>query len=353
MIMTVITHEQKLSLKMITWFVCFFIAQISCQQNYLILDQVPTGYTVTESEICNAENECYPLYFEPTNEFQIVQAGQRVPKGLHIAMDYQSNLKKAKLLDRSEAGPSEVDVVEERSESNLLVENEPETVIIPHEPRNVSSLTMEEVNTLDLLFSKMNSTEPRNVTEVLDILSDAVHQIDIGAGLTASEKHVEFLVYLVHHQDSQICSKAALVLGTAVSNNPMAQQNVMQVDDLLERLLKRFAGLPTGICKTRLLFLLTSLTRNPEILPQFLVFDALHFLLTETKDSPTLLLKLIRYMIDILPLLQETDINAHIWCEKLESLQDGSEEFLSEAQQLLGLLQSFPNCQRKQDHDEL
>jgi hypothetical protein len=336
-------------------FILFLLLEVFAQQEYLVLDKLPADLTQSETEICNKE-ECYPLYFKPTNEFQIVKPGQRIPKGLHVSIDYVTKVKKAKLMDESES--HEVLVVppnespnEELKESKQEVNSANDPVIIPHESKNHISLTMEEVKTLDVLFQRMNTSETQDIVQVLEILSDAVHQIDIGAGLTSVESRAEFLLYLIHNTEPDICANAALVLGTAVSNNPIAQKNVLRVEGILEKLLKRFANVENGICKSRILFLITSLSRSDrDILQQLLLHDALNFLLSKIDTEP-LRLKLFKYMNDIFPWLQESDLDVHTWCSQLLHLKSGTSELAEEASELYLNLQSFPNCILR--HEEL
>jgi nucleotide exchange factor SIL1 len=77
---------------------------ILCNE-FMILDPLPTEYYQTETEICN-QNECYPLLFEATNEFEIVKPGQKIRKGLHVSIDFETGKKMAKILDHSNSNDS-------------------------------------------------------------------------------------------------------------------------------------------------------------------------------------------------------------------------------------------------------
>jgi nucleotide exchange factor SIL1 len=326
---------------------------VFAQQDFLVLDELPTEYTQSETEICHAQ-ECYPLYFVPTNEFQIVKPGQRIPKGLHVSIDFVTKVKKAKLMEGNQShNVPEInqEAVALKESEDLMAEklNQKSPTIIPHESTARTSLTLEEVKTLDVLFQKMNTTATEDIDQVLEILSDAVHQIDIGAGLTSVLSRVEFLLYLIHGTEPEICAKSALVLGTAVSNNPIAQQNVARVEGVFEKLLKRFANVDNSLCKTRILFLLTSLTRSDRnILNQLLVHDALNFLLSEVHTDP-MQLKMLKYLNDIFPFLEETDLNVGLWCSRLVELKSASPEIALEATELYLKLQTFPDCELKND----
>ena len=64
----------------------FILFQFSfAQHEFIVLDKVPETYIVSQAEnlICNSKDsfDCFPLYFKPSKEFQIVRPGQRIPKG--------------------------------------------------------------------------------------------------------------------------------------------------------------------------------------------------------------------------------------------------------------------------------
>jgi len=47
------------------------------------------------------EEDCYPVAFQPTSEFQVIRRDQKLPAGLHVRMNLQTGLKEAKLYDRT------------------------------------------------------------------------------------------------------------------------------------------------------------------------------------------------------------------------------------------------------------
>ncbi|CCF57776.1 hypothetical protein KAFR_0D01300 [Kazachstania africana CBS 2517] len=55
----------------------------------------------THDLVCN-DVECYPLVFEPTNEWQIIRPGQQIPGGLDVKLNLETGLKEAKLLETEE-----------------------------------------------------------------------------------------------------------------------------------------------------------------------------------------------------------------------------------------------------------
>ncbi|KAK9452243.1 uncharacterized protein V1518DRAFT_410710 [Limtongia smithiae] len=57
-------------------------------------EQVPCA----DGELQGTEGECYPVLFEPTEEFRPVLLGQEIPPGLHVRLNFETGMREAKLL---------------------------------------------------------------------------------------------------------------------------------------------------------------------------------------------------------------------------------------------------------------
>jgi hypothetical protein len=123
-------------------------------QDFIILDQVDQEF-IKNDQICN-QSGCVPLYFTPSNgilefniEFKMVYPGQRIPKGLHVKMDFKTGVKQAKLMDKKESS-SEIIVTE-----SSIVNEKVEQIAPIHTPQidAMKPLSMEEFESLDMIFS--------------------------------------------------------------------------------------------------------------------------------------------------------------------------------------------------------
>ena len=70
-----------------------------------------TDVYVSGDLLCNDEG-CYPLIFEPSNDWQVIKPEQRLPAGLDIRVNLDSGLKEAKLGDGSTRLTDEMQAVE-------------------------------------------------------------------------------------------------------------------------------------------------------------------------------------------------------------------------------------------------
>ena len=63
--------------------------------------------------ICPSDRECYPLFFEATDEFQVVKPGQVLDPSMHTKMDSQTGVLEAKLRSVAEEDATTLGVLEE------------------------------------------------------------------------------------------------------------------------------------------------------------------------------------------------------------------------------------------------
>lgn len=106
----------------LVWCISLFIANVFAidQHNQIILapttaavDQnietetpINTNVYVSGDLLCNDEG-CYPLLFEPSEDWKVIKPEQRLPAGLDIRVNIDTGLKEAKLGDGNMATPKE------------------------------------------------------------------------------------------------------------------------------------------------------------------------------------------------------------------------------------------------------
>jgi len=199
--------------------------------------------------ICHTSNpaECYPREFLPTDEFRIVHDDQSIPKGLHVRLNLATGVKEAKInvpdLDESEQHYSdltvEVPIPEEKEQrSDLIILEEPEEQ--PSSPSIHDQSSPEHQHPIrpptfqpeeHSLFADSISvlkSSPKDDLETqllaLSDLQDLSHSYHWGVTLARDRaiSHKIFQLLSASSLSSDLRSAAALLLGTAIHNNPDA-----------------------------------------------------------------------------------------------------------------------------------
>ncbi|KAJ3325165.1 hypothetical protein HDV06_004922 [Boothiomyces sp. JEL0866] len=298
-------------MQLLTLLVGFALAESS----YFSLDELQEGDSVKGDQICN-ERMCVPLIFNPTEEFQPIYPGQRIPKGLHIRIDYATGIKEAKLMDESEA--------EENTAVNVtpeVVEEDKDAIIHPPEARNNSALTWEERDTLSNIFDQLNSSTVDIQLQLLDRLAEAAHQVDVGIGLASNLDQILFLLTLLEHSDQSIRSQTAVLLGTVYSNNHEATAKISTIPGFISTILSAFKKEESVDVQYRLMYLISAVTRSSdEVYQGFKRMKLFSTLLQAWKlgaDSTAhqrLQRRILNYLIDIKGHLDQTDFKNTEWC---------------------------------------
>ena len=194
--------------------------------------------------ICHTDNpaECYPKLFVATDEFQIVQEDQDLPKGLHVRLDVQTGKREAKINI-----PDEVIAAVEGlpvDTQMLIVEpseaEEPQPPKIPanapaYEPagkiKEPKISNKEESGAFYRSLSVLK--KGLDIDEALEMLEDISHDIYYGLKIAEDYDTVRQLFCLANtgaifdaSDDSGAVLRrarvAALTIGSAVQNNPKA-----------------------------------------------------------------------------------------------------------------------------------
>ncbi|KAI8929116.1 hypothetical protein BC831DRAFT_547801 [Entophlyctis helioformis] len=188
-------------------------------------------------------SDCFPRVFVPTNEFQRVRKGQVVPKGLHIRLDWQTGQREAKLVDADGDGDkpatSSDAVVVRLPDTSDPQTDEPQDEPQADEPAQLTSIAQESAGlphqqaaSLAQILDGMAHANTTSLASTLAFLQDVVDHVDYGADLLKSEAAVTVMVRLMSDPSdtgsNSLSLQAAHVLGTALSNNRVAQERAAQ-----------------------------------------------------------------------------------------------------------------------------
>ncbi|CAG8538343.1 4115_t:CDS:10, partial [Scutellospora calospora] len=235
------------------------------------------------------KGHCYPKIFIAAEYFQEVLEGQEIPAGLHVKIDLTTGKKHAKLLDNNNHESSEIIIVDkDGSVHSDLVQTEPSEVdnnqdsqifihhedsletnnslpIIPsgHKENNRISLSDSLIfeDCISNLTITLQQLQPLNdIISTLDNLEDLVHELDFGIKLAKGNGLIS-IVKLLEHDSNEIRKKAALVIGTAMQNNPLAQDEALKLD-LIPYLLDLLSSETDIKVSSRLLYALSSIVRG-------------------------------------------------------------------------------------------
>lgn len=272
---------------------------------------VPSPKASTEL-ICPTDRatDCYPSTFQPTEEFQIVKDEQALPPGLHVRMNLATGVKEAKLnIPEPEEAYSDLVVVEKPEETEDIPptenvdgvsEDSSEYSGVPHHhdqsvlsrPSRIRYPPSEpaEALTFETSMSTLRDSpgENYNLDPALCALQDLCHSGEWGLKLTKDSKVIRLLVQVFQDVSQQLAirSGAALLLATAIQNNPEALAAALShfyndewPTGPLDAILVALAHEQSPKLLIRTVFLLSSLCQNPQQLARFINAGGLETLL--------------------------------------------------------------------------
>ncbi|CAG8469504.1 2097_t:CDS:2 [Cetraspora pellucida] len=248
--------------------------------------QCATFTEYSAKNICNKEGHCYPKVFIATNYFQEVLEGQEIPAGLHVKIDFVSGKKYAKLLDHNNNEPSDIIIVDKdgsihsdpaQIESSEVGTNQDSEVHIHHEDSLETNSSFPVIppghkenfripHSDNLLFEecifKLTTTSQslHDIISTLDSLEDLVHELEFGIKLAKGNGLIS-IVKLLDNDSNEVKEKAALVIGTTMQNNPLAQDEALKLD-LIPYLLDLLSSETDIKLSSRLLYALSSIVRG-------------------------------------------------------------------------------------------
>lgn len=308
------------------------LAYVFCIFSFLLFAQgsIPSPKASTDL-LCHTEHasECYPRTFQPTTTFQIVHDDQNLPPGLHIRMNLATGVKEAKL---NEPDPDEsshaadlviIDDVPQ-GPPELQDQSKPQDYAPPRHPQfdpSESSLFASSLHDLKASPSHSSTTIP-----ALASLEDLAHSHHWGLTLArdSSLSHILFQMLSPYASESrsslEIRSAAALLLATAIHNNPAALTAALShfyndewPTGPLEAVVLALAHEQLSSLLSRMVFLLSALCQDETQLWNFVdaggldllarVFDAEN---AGSDDKDRLRGKIANFMVDRLLQLEGT-----------------------------------------------
>ncbi|KAH0608140.1 uncharacterized protein H6S33_002192 [Morchella sextelata] len=271
-----------------SWLALFFgIPALVVSATHSIPDKHPTKESSSDL-ICHDTN-CYSKHFVPTNEFQIIHDDQVVPLGLHYRLNVETGLKEAKINVASDSDDDHtgVVVIPNKDEEAAIIDSpkpiprapiSPDGAIKPPLPSSAGeALAFSDSLEVLLKHSKYSTSE---ITHALLSLEDLVHEIYWGLQVSAP-KYVSPLLTLVSNSpDPTIRSTAALVIGSALSNNPKALASATSDSSvkLIRTLLSSLERETDNNVKARILYALNQAIKSPVTRAEFLTGQGLQTL---------------------------------------------------------------------------
>ncbi|MCJ1246151.1 hypothetical protein MMC30_003356 [Trapelia coarctata] len=258
----------------------------------------------TADLICHTSHasECYSRTFQPTESFQIVHDDQELPPGLHIRLNIATGKKEAKLNvvgedEQALMATTAMDVAVVDSPSSPLeapgIQNSAQKVvkgdqgsIRPPPPNSPEGISFDSSGTS---FKTARSDKPQVILSALETLEDLSHDIYWGLKLAQDSDIVPKLVKLlsINGSDPHIKGAAALVLGTAIRNNPAAFTaaishfyNDEQPTGPMEAVIVALVHEQLPQLLTRFVYLLSALCQDEAYLWKFVNGDGLDVLMT-------------------------------------------------------------------------
>lgn len=241
----------------------------------------------SSSELICHNTDCYPKVFVATDEFQIIHDDQELPSGLHVRLNFETGKKEAKI--------NVVGATDDTNNAVIVIQNDDnsESVVtdtlkpIPRVPLSpdgaikppISASAGEALafsDSLEILSShKSHSTS--ELSHALLSLEELVHEIYWGLQISAP-KYVSPLLTLVSGSpEATIRSNAALVLGSALSNNPKALSSATSDNSvrLIRSLLSSLDKETDNNARARILYALNQAIKSPTTRTDFLTAEGL------------------------------------------------------------------------------
>lgn len=255
---------------------------------------VPDKFSTDEpssSELICHDTACYPKHFVPTDEFQTVHDDQVVPLGLHYRLNIETGLKEAKInvvSDADDINNAVVVIPNENSDFEPAVADTPKPK--PRVPPSTDGAIKPPLassadealafsDSLEILLKhKSHSTD--KLSHALLSLEDLVHEIYWGLQISAPKYVTSLLTLISTSPDATIRSSSALVLGSALSNNPKALSSATSDRSvtLVKTLLSSLGKETDNHAKARILYALNQAIKSPLTRSEFLAGQGLETL---------------------------------------------------------------------------
>ncbi|KAF8421569.1 hypothetical protein BGX38DRAFT_1240046 [Terfezia claveryi] len=202
-----------------------------------------------ESVICH-KSHCYPRIFTPTMEWQVIEPDQEIPPGAHIRLNMQTGVRECRVNIPGEGSEYEAVAVElpPNGGSASVVVVGAEEVPIPSSkppppnddpygaikiPTTAQSEELPFTDAVSVILDSKSFSDTK-LNDALFSLEGLVHEMYWGLQI-ATPKSVNALLNLVHTSTNpSIRKSAALVIGSALQNNPKALKNAINSGGKIE-----------------------------------------------------------------------------------------------------------------------
>lgn len=305
---------------------------------------IPSPRATTDI-IChtNRASECYPRTFQPTLNFQVVRDDQELPPGLHIRMNLATGVKEARL--------NEPEDEEDQNTTGLTIVDDDDDGDGDHEPQGSPGLRDQSKpppfslplarlppfdpsedslfrSSIDVLMSSSGQGSETDLSALSD-LEDLAHSHHWGLTLARNRSISHILFNFLRPSNShsassvevQIRSATALLLATAIHNNPAALTATLShfyndewPTGPLEIVLMALIHDQLPSLLSRMVFLLSALCQDETQLWQFVEAGGLNILAklfdpdnAGSDEKDRLRGKIANFMLDHLFQIPETD----------------------------------------------
>ncbi|GFN90642.1 nucleotide exchange factor sil1 [Plakobranchus ocellatus] len=274
--------------------------------------------------------------FEPTEEWQEVKKGQKIPPGLHVQMDFQTGKKQAKRIEKMQKPKVEKwdagkkigiintekprytrdelkavlkdfkyqDVTPEEQERKRKVkENFRSYEELKRALKDLKMAVKTEGEIVRELTNKLNesSKDSDQIKTILIDLEYYLHQID-NAQLFCDLGGMTFMLKLMNSTSEEIRGSVCHTLGAAMQSNAKVQVSAME-SGILHNLIRGLAMDPSKTVQKKMLFALSTLLRQfPFAQKKFLEEGGLTALASVFKeaDNMNIQIKIVTLLTDLM-----------------------------------------------------
>ncbi|CAN7982832.1 unnamed protein product [Ixodes hexagonus] len=225
-----------------------------------------------EREPAEDEDDEPARQFEATHEWQEVQPGEVLPRGVHVRLNLETGRREAKLLEKEEPGENQKHT-DASNEGRLLLEDTKDDSSTPEKPRvawhvedlkkKMSSLKLRAKSDSEIVKGLLDHYRNATTTGKEPLLRDLeflVHQYDTALDFIQMDGLLVIAPDL-NSTSETLRELVAFTLGSALQGNPQVQNSVLEFG-LLPQLLRLVAIDPSSRVRSRCLFALSCLVRN-------------------------------------------------------------------------------------------
>lgn len=212
-------------------------------------------------------NDCYPVEFKPTREYQAIREGQQIPPGLDIRMDWQTGEKFAKLSDDFKVSNEiiEVKTIEEIDDKKVVnyieddedTEEDKEIKAIKNSYGSQTSIDFED--SLDILLEPKSEA---SLIEALDSLTEHSHNLKDGIIIT-EHIYLNKLLNIIDNDKLELKELSSRIIAQSLRHNEKALQNI-NLNILIPKFLKLFRNEQNSVLEKRYLGVISSLIQNED-----------------------------------------------------------------------------------------